>query len=124
MISTILVLPHMRDHIIPVKKVKSPTLRVFSITVKPAVQINVPKAAPGGRYQDRKALGRKNQAVRKLERVIEETEREIERIKELMESPEIACDYTKLSELHDQLAREEIKLEEHLEDYVKEQRMK
>ncbi len=91
------------------------------LPVKPAVQINVPKAAPGGRYQDKKALDRKNQVVRKLERVIEETEQEIERIKEWMENPEIACDYTKLSELHDQLTREELKLEGYLEDYVREQ---
>jgi hypothetical protein len=38
-----------------------------------------------------------------------------------MESQEIACDYTKLSELHDQLIREERRLEEYLENYVKEE---
>lgn len=88
-------------------------------SIKFAVKTNTLKAAPNGKNRDRKALDKKNQAIRKLEMMVEETEREIDRIKALMENPEIACDYTKLSEINDQLIREEGKLEEYLENYVK-----
>jgi ATP-binding cassette subfamily F protein 3 len=81
---------------------------------------NAPRVNPGGKEWDRKAMERKNQAMRKIEMMVDETEREIERIKTLMESPEIACDYAKLSEMHNQLIREELKFEEYLENYVKE----
>ncbi len=86
-----------------------------------AGQTNAPKAVPSGKEWNRKAPDRREQVLRKLERMIEETEREIDKIKALMESPEIACDYTKLSEINDQLNREERKLEEYLENYVKEE---
>jgi hypothetical protein len=34
-----------------------------------------------------------------------------------MQEPEIACDYIRLSELHDRLLEEEGKLEEYMEKY-------
>lgn len=76
---------------------------------------NAPKAASNVTYQDRKALDRKNQETIKLEKMIEETEREIERIKAQMESPEIACDYVRLNEMYNQLISEEDKLEKYLD---------
>ncbi len=87
--------------------------------VLPAGQITTPKVVPGGRDWDRKAQGRRNQAIRKLEMLVEETEREINRLKEQMEAQDIARDYTKLSEINEQLIREESKLEEFLEEYVR-----
>ncbi len=81
-------------------------------------QTNGPKVVPTGKEWDRKALDRKKQSMRKIEMMVEETEREIERIKALMENSEIACDYAKLSEINDQLIREERKLEDYLENYV------
>ncbi|WFR57320.1 ABC-F family ATP-binding cassette domain-containing protein [Anaerocolumna sp. AGMB13025] len=75
----------------------------------------------GRKAEGRKAEDRKKQEMRKLELRVEETEREIERIKALMENPEIACDYAKLSEINEQLVREERKLEAYIENYVKEQ---
>ena len=87
-------------------------------SVKFVVQTNTPKAVPSGKEWDRKDQSRKEQAIRKLEIMIEETEREISKIKALMETPEIACNYDKLSEINDQLIREECKLEEYLERYV------
>ncbi len=86
--------------------------------VKIVLQTNTSQEATSGKERDRKAQNRKKQAMRKLEIMIEETEREIGRIKELMEIPEIACDYAKLNEMNDQLIREECKLEEYLENYV------
>ncbi len=85
----------------------------------PAVQTNAPKAVPTGKKPDRKAQSRKEQEIRKLELLLEETEREIGRIKALMEDPENACDYVKLGEMNDQLKQEERKHEEYLENYVK-----
>jgi ATP-binding cassette, subfamily F, member 3 len=89
-------------------------------SIKFLSQTNAPKAILNGKERDRKALDRKKQAMRKIEIMVEDTEREIERIKALMESPEIACDYAKLTEINDQLIREENKLEVHLENYLKE----
>jgi ATP-binding cassette subfamily F protein 3 len=90
-------------------------------TIKEVALANAPKVNPGGKEWDRRAMDRKKQAMRKLEMMIEETEREIEIIKALMENPEIACDYTKLCEINDQLVSEERKLEEYIENYVKEE---
>ena len=59
--------------------------------------------------------------MRELEIMVEETEWEIDRLRTLMESPEIACDYVKLNEINDKLMIEERKLEEYLENYVKHQ---
>lgn len=82
------------------------------------VQMSVPKAASVGKDWNRKTQSRSEQAVKKLERLVEETECKIDEIKAWMEIPEIACDYTRLSELNDQLMKEESKLEEYLENYV------
>jgi ATP-binding cassette subfamily F protein 3 len=90
-------------------------------SIKTEALTNASRVNQGGKELDRKATERKKQAMRKIEMMVEETEREIKRIKALMESQEIACDYTKLSELHDQLIREERRLEEYLENYVKEE---
>ncbi|MBP1756872.1 MAG: transporter C-terminal domain, partial [Firmicutes bacterium] len=68
--------------------------------------------------QNRKNQNRMEQEIKKLERQVEETERRMDEIRSLMESPEFACDYTKLSELNDQLMDEERRLEEYLENYV------
>ncbi len=84
-------------------------------SIKYEAHKNAPKAASNGTYQDRKALDRKNQETIKLEKMIEETEREIERIKAQMESPEIACDYVRLNEMYNQLISEEDKLEKYLD---------
>lgn len=81
---------------------------------------NAPKANLSGLEWDKKAQDRKKQAMKKIEMMVEETEREIERLKASMENPEIACDYTKLSEINDRLMEEERKLEKLLENYVKE----
>ncbi len=81
-------------------------------------QTNIRKAVSSGNEWDRKALERKKQAMEKIEMMVEETEEEIKRLKALMENPEIACDYTKLSEINDQLIREECNLEEYLKNYV------
>ncbi len=81
-------------------------------------QTNTRKAVSSGNEWDRKALERKKQAMEKIEMMVEETEEEIKRLKALMENPEIACDYTKLSEINDQLIREECNLEEYLKNYV------
>ena len=88
-------------------------------SIKFAVQTNTPKAVPSEKEWDRKAQERKEQAMRKLEIIVEETERKIGRIKALMESPEVACDYAKLSEINAELIMEECKLEEYIENYVK-----
>ena len=90
-------------------------------SIKFAVQRNNSKTIPSGKEWDSKAQSRMEQVMRKLERMIEESEREIARIKALMECPEIACDYTKLMEMNAQLLREECKQEEYLEDYVRHQ---
>jgi ATP-binding cassette subfamily F protein 3 len=87
--------------------------------VPPTVRTNSLKAVPTGKRPDRKAQSKKEQEIRKLELLVEETEREIGRIKTLMEAPELACDYAKLSEMNDQLNREERKHEEYLENYVR-----
>jgi galactokinase len=87
-------------------------------SIKFVVQTNAPKATPIGKEWDRKAQSRNEQAIRKLEMMVEETEREINRIKALMENQEIACDYAKLGELNDQLIKEERNLEEHYENYL------
>jgi ATP-binding cassette subfamily F protein 3 len=87
-------------------------------SAKTVGQTNIPKVIPGRKEWDRKVIDRRKQAMKKIEIKVEETEREIERIRALMVSPDIACDYKKLSELNDQLVREECKLEEYLEDYV------
>lgn len=81
-------------------------------------QTNTRKAVSSGNEWDRKALEIKKQAMEKIEMMVEETEEEIKRLKVLMENPEIACDYTKLSEINDQLIREECNLEEYLKNYV------
>ncbi len=83
------------------------------------VQTNMPKTISAGKAWDKRAQSRKEQELRKLEIMVEETEREINRIKALLESSEIVCDYVKLSEMNDQLSREECKHEEYLENYVK-----
>lgn len=88
-------------------------------SVQFAVRANISKAVPRGKEWDRKAQDRMKQAMRKLEVMVEETEREIDKIKALMESPEIACDYAKLNEINAQLIREECMLEEYIENYVK-----
>lgn len=88
-------------------------------SVQFAVRANISKAVLRGKEWDRKAQDRMKQAMRKLEVMVEETEREIDRIKALMESPEIACDYAKLNEINAQLIREECMLEEYIENYVK-----
>ncbi len=77
------------------------------------------KAAPIGREMDRRALFRKEQEMRRLELMVEETEKEIDRMKELMENPDIACDYVKLSDINNQLNREEGKREEYYENYIR-----
>jgi ATP-binding cassette subfamily F protein 3 len=98
---------------------KKLTLTEPEIPIKFVAQTNAPIAASKGRENDRKAWDRENQAMRKLEIMVEETEREINKIKALMENPEIACDYEKLSEINDQLIMKEHELEEYLESYVK-----
>lgn len=87
-------------------------------SIKLVGQTNDPRAVLNGKEWDRKAQDRKEQKMRKLEMMAEETEREIGRIKSLMENPEIASDYTKLSEISNQLIREERKLEEYIKNYV------
>jgi ATP-binding cassette subfamily F protein 3 len=82
-------------------------------------QTSTPKAVSAGKEPDRKSQNKKEQEMRKLELMIEETEREISRIKAMMDNPEVACDYVKLSEMYDQLNREECKREEYLENYLK-----
>ena len=87
-------------------------------SIKLVGQTNDPRAVRNEKEWDRKAQDRKEQKMRKLEMMAEETEREIGRIKSLMENPEIASDYTKLSEINNQLIREERKLEEYIKNYV------
>ncbi len=67
---------------------------------------------------DRKTQNKNDQTRMKLERLVDEAEREIQTIKGWMESPDIACDYVKLNELNDLLSKEECRLEEYLEQYV------
>ncbi len=70
------------------------------------------------RKYDKKLQEMKKQKMRKLEALVEETEQEIYRVKLSMETPEIATDYVRLSELHEQLTREESKLDEYLELFM------
>lgn len=100
-------------------KEKELTLAESEAITKPTDQTKTRKAVEGGKEWDKKEQDKKDQAMIRLEIRIEETEKEIDRIKALMESPEIACDYEKLSEIHDQLNRVECKLEEYLEQYIK-----
>ena len=81
-------------------------------------QSSAPRVAMNSKEWDRKAQDRRKQEARKLEMLVEETEREIGRINSLMESSETASDYAKLSEMNDQLIEEERKLEEYIEKYV------
>ena len=90
-------------------------------TNAPRILLNniVPKVSESDRkVPDRKAQERKDQSIRRLEKLVEETEQEINRIKGLMESQDIACDYMKLGEMSELLTREEEKLEKYLESYV------
>lgn len=90
-------------------------------SIKFVVQTNTSKESASSKDSDQRQRmqNRAEQAVKKLERLVEETEKKIEELKVCMENPEIACDYSKLSELNDQLMKEEGKLEEYLENYVK-----
>ncbi len=90
-------------------------------SIKFVVQTNTSKGSASSKDSDQRQRmqNRAEQSVKKLERLVEETEKKIEELKVCMENPEIACNYSKLSELNDQLMKEEGKLEEYLENYVK-----
>ncbi len=68
--------------------------------------------------QEMRKLEMKKREMRKLEMMVEEAEKEIDRIKAWMENSEIASDYAKLSELNDRLIGEERRLEKYIENYV------
>ncbi len=87
-------------------------------SMKSVGQSSAPRVVLNRKEWDRKAQDKKRQELRKLEILVEDAEREIGRIKSLMESSETASDYAKLSEMNDQLIEEERKLEEYIEKYV------
>lgn len=84
--------------------------------------ISTNASVPNGDERDKKVQGKRDQdksrqVINKLEAMMEETEKEINRINALKQNPEIACDYIQLNELNDRLIQEEQKLEGYLERY-------